>query len=298
MLKISTILKSAISIALLNLFIISCTSTEQPAQASSASTQNQTDHVKMIYVMERQIRVAGNKISDLRKETDQASQDNKFELVHELKEKIEKAELELKDFKIKLEDELIAYKQNWEKRSWWQKVAFEAGLQYIHFSNDLSLDDSIGLRVKIHRVKQELRPFHIGSYLYYPVETDSAYPLKQVEASRFFFEYRHFKSETNSSTQKNVEVNYYLIGFGLLGQTLKDTYIKVNLAGGLQRYTGTQPSDTGPVIAYTLGLNQKLSPQLGIELDLTEEILWSKASQGGTHALLNFSVAFTIRYSF
>lgn len=283
---------------LLTLVLTSCAVGDQPRQVSSASEQSQSDRVQEIYEVDHQIHLMEEKIAGLREAAYQANREDKFEKVHELKEKVKKSEQELKDIRNKLEKRLLAYKQNWQRQPWWRKIALESGPQYIRFDSNLHLDDAVGLRVKIHWIKQEFRPFHLGSYLYYPLESDLAYPLKQVEASRFIIEYRNIRSESDHLVPKRVKVDTYLIGFGLLGQSWSNTYIKINLLAGLERYSNTEPDDIGPVISYTLGFHQKVSQHLGIELDLAEEVAWSKANQRKTHTLFNFLAALVIRYSF
>lgn len=257
------------------------------------------DKINQIYQLDEEVRLKEKERLATLEAAEQAKQVNKFELAHELKQKAARLEEELNDLKNGLEKLLKEYENEWLAQSWWHRLAFETSLLYTHFDNSLDIDDAYGLKFKMHWVKREFQQFHPGSYLYYPRERGESYPLRRIEVSSFMIEYRKTHSQTVvRGKNEDVEINSYLVGFGFLGQSWGNTYIKLNLAGGLQRYTGTEPNDTGPLVGYTLGAYQKILEKCMLGLEITEEAVFTRANQDVTDTSFNFSAAFVLRFSF
>lgn len=254
--------------------------------------------VKQIYSLDKEDRKREKEITDLRNKAYDAERNKHFEQAHDLKEKAEKSERELKDYKVKLEESLKGYEKVWDDQPWWQQIALECGGCYTHFAGPLELDDAWGVSLKLHWIKRDFRRFHLGSYLYYPLEVSENYPLHQVEASPLILEYRHIESTLKSSKNTEVKINSYRAGFGVLTQAWNNTWLKLNLSGGFEGYYEIGNVRTGPVICYALGLTQKLSDYLNIGVEVSESVFWSRKNEDKSKPLFNPSGAVFLRITF
>lgn len=255
---------------------------------------------KQLYSLDEQIRNKQKEALNLRNEAIRKLQDNFFQEANNLKEKADKMENEIKQLKIDLDKLVLKRSDFWQAKSWWERTAFQVGTSYIFFDNDLHLDNETLFKIKVHWLNEKFRPFHAG-YLYYPLESKNNAPLRRILASSFIIEYRQSqtKIETLINNQKEtVDFNAYLIGFGLSGQTWKNTYLSLNIGGGRQRFNGTDPNDTGPILSYTIGLEQKVRNQIGLGVELTEDVIWSKANRENTLTLFNFSAGAFLTFNF
>lgn len=259
---------------------------------------NKEEIAKQIYTLDDDNRKKEKDIADLRTKSYEAEKDKHFEQAHDFKEKADKFERELKDYKVKLEDLLKEYEKAHETQPWWQHIAFEGGPIYTQFDNHLKIDNTWGLMLKMHWVDRDFRRFHLGSYLYYPLEASENYPLHQVEASPFILEYRRFEPTLKSSKNIEATVNSYRLGFGVLSQAWNKTYIKLNLLAGFEKYDLVEHTRTGPVLCYALGLAQKLSEYVDIGLEISESAFWSRKNEDKNKPLLNPAGTVFLRISF
>jgi hypothetical protein len=253
---------------------------------------------KQIYFLDDEDHKREKEITKLRNKAYEAERDKHFKEANDLKEKADKSEGELKDYKVKLEESLKEYEIFDENQPWWQHIVLEGGPCYIHFDNQLKLADTWGSMFRLHWVNYDFRRFHLGSYLYYPLEASENYPLHQVEASPFILEYRYFKPTLASSKITEATMNSYRLGFGVLSQAWNRTYLKLNLLAGYEKYDIVKQTRDGPVVCYALGLAQKLSRYLNIGVEISESAFWSQKNEGKNKLLLNPSAAVSLRISF
>lgn len=288
-------MKSLCKILILSAFLFSPT-------MSCLHQPDNNDLIKQIYTADEEVRKKVKEIRDLRAQAYQAEKNKQFEYAHKLKEDANKLEVGLnKNAQGRLQDLLNKYAENSVSQPWWQNVGLEIGSSYIRFGGNLDLDDTTGLVVKAHWIKPEFRRFHLGSYLYYPLEVKEDYPLHKVYASPLILEYRRFETITESSgREEDVVVNSYRLGFGVLSQVWSEsnTYLNVNLSAGVEQYRGTVPDDKGPVVAYTLGFAQKLTDFFILGMEISESATWTEANQAKTKLMLNSSAAVMLRVAF
>jgi hypothetical protein len=263
-----------------------------------AHDQSIKNKVKDIYALDKGIRNSDNEIKILREEAYQAERNKQFEKAHELKGKADKTEKENKDLKVKLDEFIKGYEEYWDKQSIWHQLALEAGTCYTKFDTDLDIKNTYGLIIKLHKLERDFRRFHLGSYIYYPQEISENYPLHQVEASPLFIEYRRIDTNFDTGDKKEVIINSYKIGFGVMSQAFGDTYLKLNLSGGFEQYESELKESNGPVVSYAMGLDQKITDRFDVGLEMSGTALWDKKDNKKDNPLFNLSTAAFLRILF
>jgi hypothetical protein len=256
------------------------------------------ERVHRIYQLDEAIRLKEVELKDISAQADQAERENKFERAYQLKQKAGELAEQVKNLKDTLAQQVKDYETSFNQQPWWQQLTLETSAFYTFFDSDLGIDNGWGVKLKLMRPRNSFQRFSLGSYLYYPLGESANYPLRQVEAVPVILEYRRLVTHSASSTGDEVAVNSYLLGFGAFTQGWGNTYLSLNLSAGLQHYQGTEPSDTGPLVSYTLGIHHKLLTSLSLGVEINEEAVWTRANQEDNHLFLNFSSAFVIRLSF
>ena len=256
------------------------------------------ERVPRIYQLDEEIRLKEVELKDISGQAEQAERENKFERAYQLKQKAGELNEQVKNLKDTLAQQVKDYETSFNQQPWWQQLTLETSAFYTFFDSDLGIDNGWGVNLKLMQSKNSFQRFSLGSYLYYPLGESANYPLRQVEAAPIILEYRRFQTHAASSTKDEVEVSSYLVGFGAFTQGWENTYLSLNLSGGLQHYQGTVPSDTGPLVSYTVGIHHKLLASLSLGLEINEEAVWTKANHDDSHFFFNFASAFVIRFSF
>jgi hypothetical protein len=295
-----TLIKYSFILAIL--FLIGINNGNQTAQPEEKKEPPKSENgikVDEISRLDEEVIKKEKEYSILQEDMYKAEMAKLFPKAHELKEKAGKLKIEINELKNKLENLLGNYKKNWTEQSWLKQVGIEAGPLYTIYDNDLNINNAWGTTLRIYLVKRDFRRFHIGSYIYYPMVVGESYPLHQVEASPFILDYRKTYTKTETDGAKHdVRADSLRIGFGVLSQTWNNTYIKLNLSGGLERYEGTDPEDIGPAVAYNLGMFQRFSDHFSLGFEMAESAIWTSANQDNTNVLFNFSATVLLRLAF
>lgn len=297
-------IKTTLVILWLTSFLIINLGTVHP-QESNPSKTNKTvlpdkEIISKINQLDQEIQSKEQEIKTIRDKAYKIRQGGALEKATELDEKSNKLEYFLKDLKIELNQSIKNYRAAWRERPWWRQIALEAGPQYTFFDNDLEIKNDSGFRARLHLLRPNFKPFTL-EYIYSPLEKPSKVPLKQIIASPFILEYRRVVTEPDTNPlNKKVTVNSYLIGYGLLAQFLNKSYLYLNIGGGIQRYSGTQPSDTGAIFSYTIGFNQFFTQkkEVGLVLEFTGDLVRTSARTSETKTLINSSGSVSLRVSF
>lgn len=270
------------------------------SQETKPVTPTAITEINRLYQLDTKIRNQEKELLAMRKDIQKKILADLFEQANKSKEKANKLENEIKYLKDDLTEKIEQREAHWLAQPTWQRMAWQPGLTYTFFDNDLHVENRRLLKIKIHWLKEKIRPFHAG-YIYNPLEQKSNAPLRRILASSFILEYRQGKTKSKiriNNKRKTVQFNAALIGFGLAGQTWNNTYLGLNITAGVQRFSGTEPNDTGPIVSYTIGLQQKFSEHFTLGVELTEDILWSKANQSSTSTLFNFSSTCFLKFKF
>ncbi|MBI4834876.1 MAG: hypothetical protein HY811_08685 [Planctomycetes bacterium] len=292
-------IKYCVVVAVLFLIGIDRIQTVYPEEKKETPKNQNGIKIDEISKLDEEIIKKEREYSALQEEAYKAEMEKLFPKAHELKEKANKLKIEINELKNRLEAVLAHYKKSWSEQSWLKQIGIEVGPLYTIFDNDLNINDAWGTSLRVYWIKRDFRRFHIGSYVYYPMVVGESYPLHQVEASPVIIEYRKTYTKTETDGLKHdVRTDSCRIGFGVLSQTWNNTYIKLNLYGGLERYKGTDPEDIGPTAAYNIGMFQRFSDHFALGFEMAESAVWTSANQGNTNVLFNFSATALLRIAF
>jgi tetratricopeptide (TPR) repeat protein len=140
---------------------------------------------------------------------------------------------------------------------------FTAGYLYTNFTNKLHLDNNAGFRIKVGLLKSDI-----------------------------FLEYQQINTNLKYSANKDdVRIQTFQIGTYPLGEIF-------SIKAGLQKYEGTKPNDTAPVISFGLGFGLPFSKDIYVGPSWIHDIVWTNANQSSTHRRDNNSFTLSMGIKF
>ncbi len=136
-----------------------------------------------------------------------------------------------------------------------------AGYIYTNFNNRLHLDNAAGARIKIGLLKKD-----------------------------FFLEYQQINTQMDLlNNDDDVMVKTFLLGKGMWGLSIK---------AGVQKYQGTEPEDTAPMISFGLGFGIDFTKNISFGPAGTWDIVWTDANDDKIHVRDSKSFALTLAIEF
>jgi hypothetical protein len=262
------------------------------------------DSLKEIYGIDKEIKEKDEKAWELRKESHQKLDDSNFDKAKELMEQLDKVEVEIKLLKKKLDDTVQKREEFLKAQSLMYSLNMEISPQYAHFDNKLDLEASYGTNAQIYLTKEILsygfnKDIFLGFDRHCGFRENYWFPVNRSFVSTFLG-FRSMKTHNDDNMNESVQVSTYEIGVSGLVKDKDEpnSWLKSSLSGGVQRYSGSNPSDTGPFTSFGAGYYHLLANRTLVGMDVNEMVVWTKANQNHTHAFWNFSVQLGLRFDF
>lgn len=275
------------------LFLPACSSTSNPTVNSENNVDSRKIELKAIYTVDQDVRSQYQKQDLLRAQVLQSTKENRLEEAKELADQSNKLAKTINELEIQLTDLMDRHQKDWDDQDWFHKITVELGPQYTYFDNDLKIKDGFGSRLRINRSREELKRIHT-----YPLIPARNEPLRRVDSSPLIIELRNSQAKTTTGTEiRNATVNTGLVGFGVAGEIWEDMYLGLSLMAGGQKYSNTVPEDTAPIVSYSTGIKQYLSPKVSLGFSVAEDVIWTNATKENNKigTFYNFSITWLLR---
>jgi hypothetical protein len=152
---------------------------------------------------------------------------------------------------------------------------YEFGIMFTDYDSQLDLDDSAGLWTTLH--------------------------LRLWDENFMTLTYR-FADSDDEIAGGDVDIHAYMIGIRheeFLSPPMNNIGISAGIALGLERFSGTEPQDTGPMLSLDLTGRYQVTDNIAFRLGFVYDIVNTSANQrDGTEMMNNFSLAISFYWSF
>ncbi|MFH1228036.1 MAG: hypothetical protein V1701_09075 [Planctomycetota bacterium] len=280
-------------IIVLALLMPACSSGPNLAGNPENNVDARKTELNAIYATDQNVREQYQKQDSLRAQVLQVTKENHLEDAKELADQSNKLAKTINELEIQLANLMDRHQKEWDNQDWFNKITVELGPQYTYFDNDLKIEDGFGSRLRISNNREELKRIHT-----YPLIPARNEPLRRVDSSLLIIELRNSQTRTTTGAKiSNATVNTGLVGFGVDGEIREDMYLGLNLLVGGQQYNNTVPEDTAPMVSYSTGIKQYLSPKTSLGLSVAEDVVWTNATRDNNKigTFYNFSITLLLR---